>query len=269
MVKVFDVKEALSVFIDTGETEVLIDGGNSGSGKEISKAISTYVDGPIEYVIATHSHADHVGGLDRIYEDYAVSHTIYGDTGDSKQFKEFFDAARGEPNSEMKEDVDEVIPLGEGISLSILDILDGNKNTNNNSVISVLNYNGKKMLVTGDAEDHESQDVRDRLISKLASAGLRPIDVYIVGHHGSETSSSDALLDVITPTYGIISSYGPTHKSYKNPDRDVMERLIRHNVKVYGTYRSGDITIMFKGNEIALSAPDSEWLTVENYGAAA
>jgi glyoxylase-like metal-dependent hydrolase (beta-lactamase superfamily II) len=86
MVKVFAVKEALSVFIDSGEKDVLIDGGEGGAGKEISKAINEYVDGPLEYVIATHSHADHVGGLDRIYEDYAVSHTIYGDTGDSKQF---------------------------------------------------------------------------------------------------------------------------------------------------------------------------------------
>jgi competence protein ComEC len=61
-VYVFDVGEALSVFIDDADTEILIDGGNESDGERIADFVSEYIsDDTIEYVIATHSHADHIG----------------------------------------------------------------------------------------------------------------------------------------------------------------------------------------------------------------
>jgi beta-lactamase superfamily II metal-dependent hydrolase len=101
-IHVFDVGEGLAVLIDDGDVEVVIDGGYKQYGAPFSDYIKPYVDGDIEYVIATHSHADHVGGLAQIYQDYQVDHTIYGDTGTSGQYKDFENAAMAEPNSDFK-----------------------------------------------------------------------------------------------------------------------------------------------------------------------
>lgn len=273
---VFDVGEALSLFIDAGDTEVLVDAGRyKRHGEKVSSAIAEQVqDGTIEYAIATHSHSDHVGGFEYIYDAYHVARTIYGDTGTSKEFKQFIDAAESEEDSTVDEDIDETIRLADGVILSILDILDGDSETNNNSVISVLDCNGKKMLVTGDYEDvaaekSKAEYLRERLISGLRNNNLYPIDVYIVGHHGSETSNSSELLALINPTNAIISSAGPDYGNYKNPDRTVMERLSEIGAKIYATYRSGDIEIVFNNDDILISPPDSELLTLDNYDDAA
>jgi beta-lactamase superfamily II metal-dependent hydrolase len=266
---VFDVGEALSVFIDDDDTEIFIDAGNDRDGSVIAGKIAPYVtDGTIEYVIATHSHADHIGGMEDIYEAYQVDHTIYGDTGATKQYEEFMDAASAEPNSAVKEDEDEVIALPNGATLTVLDILDGATNTNNNSVIAVLEVGGSKMLVTGDAEDEKSKEVQAALVGRLQAESLYPIDVYVVGHHGSETSNSGVLLSLINPTFAVISSEGPS-RQYGNPDITVIERLATVGATIFSTYRSGDITITFEGDGIKLSPPDSERLTLDNYREAA
>jgi competence protein ComEC len=268
-VYVFDVGEALSVLIDDDDTEVLIDAGNDRDGSGIAHKIAPYItDGVIEYVIATHSHADHIGGMEDIYAAYKVAHTIYGDTSTTGQFKEFMDAASTEPYSAVKEDEDEVIALPNGATLTMLDILDGDSNTNNNSVVTMLEADGRRMLVTGDAEDEKSIGVRTALVGRLQSDHLYPIDVYIVGHHGSETSNSAELLSLIKPTFALISSEGPNGR-YHNPDITVMERFAAAGATVFSTYRSGDMVISFDEGGIKLSPPDSEQLTVENYRDAA
>jgi competence protein ComEC len=268
-VYVFDVGEALSVLIDDANTEVLIDAGNDRDGSNIVQKVAPYViDGTIEYVIATHSHADHIGGIEDVYAAYHVAHTIYGDTGASRQFKEFMDAANAEPGSTVKEDGDAVLALPGGATLTILDIHDGASNTNNNSVICVLEADGHRMLVTGDAEDEESKEVQAALLGRLQREELYPIDAYIVGHHGSETSSSAELLALIRPTFALISSAGPSGQ-YHNPDITVVERLTAVDATLFSTYRSGDMMIEFCNGGARLSMPDDERLTLENYRDAA
>jgi competence protein ComEC len=274
-VTVFAVGEALSVFIDDGDTEILIDGGNDGGKRKDGGTVAEYLsekieDGILEYVIATHSHSDHIGGLDEdIYGIFEVSHTIYGDKGTSEQYSQFWKAANSEENSEVHEDVDEVITLSDGVTLSVFDILDGDKNTNNNSGIALFDYYGKTMLITGDAEDEKSKTVHEALVDRLNKESVEDIDVYIVGHHGSETSSSSELIELIKPKYAIISSVGPNHGSYKNPDVSVLKRLEDIKAKIFATYVSGDILITFDKNGVSLSTPDSELVTSENYKEAA
>jgi competence protein ComEC len=268
-VYVWDVGEALSVLIDDDDAEILIDAGNDWDGAAIAEKVKPYVtDGTIEYVIATHSHADHIGGMEDIYGAYHVAHTIYGDLGTSKQYKEFMDAANAEAESVVKEDEDEAIGMPNGAVFTILDILDGASNTNNNSVIAVLESGGYKMLVTGDTEDDANKGLVAALTERLQTERLYPVDIYIVGHHGSETSSSDGLLSLIKPKYAIISSEG-TQGQYDNPDKSVIARLSDTGATIFATYRSGDIRITLGKNGIALSAPDREQITLNNYRDAA
>ena len=250
-VHVMDVGEGLSVLIDNKDQEFLIDGGYAKYGKSISEYIGDYVDGPIEYVVATHSHADHVGGLAQIYKDYDALHTIYGDRGTSNQFKAYENGAKNEPDASYEEDENETLALGEGVNVKIIDTVDGDKNTNNNSVVMLFDILGEKVLVTGDAEDK---------VEKLFADKIGEVDIYVVAHHGSETSSSQILLDKIKPTYGLISSAGPDY-SYHNPDPAVIKRLDNMDTIMYATYISGTIVVTIKGKNLDFSPPDSEILT--------
>jgi competence protein ComEC len=90
-----------------------------------------------------------------------------------------------------------------------------------------------------------------------------------VGHHGSETSSSGELLSLIKPKYTIISSVGPNHGSYNNPDVSVLNRLEDIKAKIFATYVSGDILITFDNNGVSLSTPESELVTSGNFKEAA
>jgi beta-lactamase superfamily II metal-dependent hydrolase len=265
-VHVLNVGEGLSVFIDDGDAEVLIDGGYMKYGEGISGYISDYVDGDIEYVIATHSDGDHVGGLIRIYADYQVDCTIYGNTTGSATFLKFENAMKNEPDTEYRNDKDETLELSEGVTLRTIDVIDNAKKPNNNSVISILDVGGRKLLITGDAEAVDTKTeigAENLLLGKIGK-----VDVYVVGHHGSETSSSQAFLDEIRPEYGIISTAGPSHKD-RNPDEEVMERLSEIGTKLYATYRSGNITVTFDDGAISLSPPESQQITPQNYKEAA
>jgi beta-lactamase superfamily II metal-dependent hydrolase len=258
-VHVLDVGDGLSVLIDSGEAEVLIDGGYMKYGEAVSRYIGDHVDGDLEYVIATHSDSDHVGGLIQVYADYQVNHTIYGNTATNGNYPKFETAAKNEPNSEYRNDESEVIDLGAGVTLRIIDIIDGSGDVNDDSVISLLSVGDKKLLVTGDA-----QAKTERLLAGL----IGRVDVDIVAHHGSETSSSQAFLDEIRPEYGIVSSAGPSAKD-RNPDEEVMTRLESIGTKLYATYRSGNITITFDNGSILFSPPSSEQITLQNYKDAA
>jgi competence protein ComEC len=79
---------------------------------------------------------------------------------------------------------------------------------------------------------------------------MHPIDIYVVGHHGSDTSSSKELLDFIKPTYALISSV-PVGRN-QNPDSSVLQRLSDAGTEVYSTYLSGDIKVMFENGMISI-----------------
>jgi competence protein ComEC len=252
----FNVGEGLALLVDSGQTEIIIDGGYKQYGEPFADYIRPYVDGDIELVIATHSHADHVGGLTTIYDEYQVDKTIYGDKGESGQFKAFWKAANDEPGSSVINDEDTTTDFGGGLSLSTIEAGDDDSNTNNNSVISLIDVGGVKTLVTGDAED--------KIEKKLAGA-IGDVDIYIVGHHGSETSNTQTFLEEIRPDVCIISSEGPA-KQYENPNWYVMERLLAFTPEIYATYRSGNIAVMIDGSVIAVTDDGDSRLTLDNYG---
>jgi beta-lactamase superfamily II metal-dependent hydrolase len=254
VVHVLDVGEGLSVLIDAGDAEVLIDGGYMKYGEAVSDYIEDYVDGNIEYVIATHSDSDHVGGLIQIYDDYQVDCTIYGDKSTSGNYLKFEEAALKEPNSDYRNDENEIFELSEGVTLRFIDPVDDASETNNNSVISILDAGGARLLITGDAQASTE---------KLLLRQIGKVDVYIVGHHGSETSSSQVFLDEIRPEYGIISSEGPGGR-YRNPDEEIVKRLDAIGAKLYATYRSGSIIVTFADGRISVSPPAGEQITQRN-----
>lgn len=249
---VIDVGQAQALFVDYGDTEVLIDGGCYENGETVSEFIKPYVDGELDYVIATHSHADHIGGLPIIYENYDVKHTIYGDLSDSEPCNYFKQAAQ--KSGTFQKDKDTVIRLGENATLTIFDIEDDNENTNNNSVITLFQYGETYFFASGDAE----KEVETLLRGKLPEC-----DVVVAGHHGSSTSNT--LLEILNPKYFAISA--GEGNEYGFPHKETMETIGNTRAETYGTWRSGTIVFTSDGLTVTCDAAEDEILEEENTAA--
>ena len=250
-----DVGQADSIFIDLGSYEILIDGGNNADGAFVVNYLKPYVDGNLELVVATHAHEDHIGGLDDVISAYQIDTVIYSEeTSSTKSFYDFYQAAASEPDCKMIGDQNMTFDLSYGAQFKILEMGDGFKDPNQNSVVSMIDYKDIEILLMGDL---------DTAVELSNLSKFHDIDVLKVGHHGSRTSSSQAFLDIIKPDVSIISA-GLENK-YSLPNDDIIARLHSINSGIYGTFRSGNIILTTDGDRYSLNA--NTQLTSEDAGA--
>lgn len=241
-----DVGQADAILIDNQTFEVLIDAGNNKDGAAVAAYLADYVDGALDVVIATHPDADHIGGLDDVLQAFDVSKIIdSGAAKDTKTYKEYWQAAQNEANCEIVYDADMLLDIGGGGMLEIIETGDDYKDANDNSVVAKLTYGNVSVLLTGDME-------KEAETTNLSRFGK--VTVLKAGHHGSATSSSQALLDILQPEYVIISA--GRDNSYNHPHQKVLQRYFNSNATVYGTFRSGTIIMSTDGTTVSFNTND-------------
>lgn len=256
---VIDCGDALSVLIDYGQTEVLYDAGYAEDGEDIVKKISGYVDGEIDYLIVSHSHADHCGGVPAVLSAYGAKTIITSGEkeGNSSEFKAAQKAIKGS-GAEVIEDKDMTIDLGEGFTLDIVETLDPDEedNPNNLSVVAYLKRENTSILLEGDAEKEAEKTLKGKF--------PEGVTVFVAGHHMSDTSNSAVLLEEWRPAVIIASCAGPNKSEYGFPNRKALLRCLAVTSEVYATYISGDITVTLNDAGYEISAPMDERLELTN-----
>lgn len=249
-----DVGQGDSILIDCGETEVLIDGGDNRAGQDVVRYLQAYVDGPLDYLIATHPDADHVGGLDAVLKAFKVGEVIdSGKSADTASYRDYWAAVQAN-GCTVSQDADRIIALSPMAALSILETGDHWTDSNDSSTIVQLTCGNIQVLFTGDISDQVEQDM-------LPLFG--DIDVLKVSHHGSAGSSCAQFLSVVKPEAAVIS-YG-LNNSYHHPALATLQRLFQAGTAVYGTGKSGTITLTTDGTSYSFNT--SQTLTLEDAGA--
>ncbi len=243
-VHILDVEQGDSTLIITPDQQtILIDGGESQAAPYIIGYLKDNNISKIDYMVATHPHSDHIGGLAEVIDAFEIGELIMPEIiHNTKTFESLLLAADAKGLSITAAKNDLSYQLNEDLLLSILGpIKDYGDNLNNWSAVTRLQYKKKAFLFMGDAEAPVEEDLLAHYDpSALASHFLK------LGHHGSDSSTTKPFLDAVNPEITAISS--GKGNPYGHPHREVVERI--KDTAMYRTDQQGTVVLYSDGIEI-------------------
>ncbi len=247
-----DVGQADSIFIELPNGQcLLIDAGDNNNGNQIANYIKSLDYNQLDYVVATHPHADHIGGMTTVINNIKIGKFYMTEKEHTtKTFENMIDALSANNVDVFKAKAGTDIINITGLQVSILSPVSsyGDDLNNWSAVIKVVHKNNS-FLFMGDAES--------KVEGQLSNID---IDVLKVGHHGSDTSSSLSFLKKVTPSHAIIS-VGASN-SYGHPTQSTLSNLETIGAKVYRTDLLGTILVTSDGNSITVNKNPNEALAV-------
>jgi len=236
-----DVGQADSTLIICDGETMLIDGGNAGDSDLIYTFLKNKGISHLDYVVCTHAHEDHVGGLSGALHAATASQVYSPVTEyDSKAFRNFVKTVDEQGLSITLPVAGTVFSLGSA-EISILGPIKEYSETNNTSIVIKATHGDMSFLFTGDMERVAEMDLIESGIDLNA-------DVLKVGHHGSSTSSSYAFIYEVMPKYGIISC--GKNNPYGHPHDEVLSRFRDSETKLYRTDLQGTIICRSDGKTL-------------------
>ena len=226
---------------------ILVDGGPDGKVVEQLGKKLPFWDKQIDLIVLTHPHDDHVTGLTEIIKRYDVRKILYtGVVHDAPNYLAWLEEARNKKIPLALVDRPQVIKLGENCELDVLFpqksfIGQGIENLNNSSIVAKLFYGQTSFLLTGDAEIAVEKDLL------AASVDLKS-QVLKIGHHGSDTSSSEEFLEAVKPKFAVIEV--GKDNDFGHPNLRILKRLERIGAEIFRTDLDGTIKFESDGMEI-------------------
>ena len=240
-----DVGQGDSIFIELPNNEtMLIDAAESYQSEKIINYLKNLNYQKIDYVIGTHPHTDHIGGLKDIINTFEIGKIYMPKVVSTTKTYESLLMAIKDKNLKIN-----TAKAGTSIidtdALKI-NILAPNNSTytelNNYSVVTKITYGTTKFLFMGDAEKLSENEIKEDVTA----------DVIKIGHHGSNTSSSIDFIKKVNAKYGIIS-VGLNNK-YNLPKEEIITNWENSGTKIYLTSINGTITASSDGTNIKIES---------------
>lgn len=242
-----DTGQSDSVFIKTpsGKT-MLIDAGNNQDGDMIINYIKRQGVSKIDFIVGTHPHADHLGGMDEVIEYFDIGAILMPKvTANTNTFKNVLLAVKNKGLKITSAHGGMAFPLDDDIQIHIFAPNSSSyESLNNYSIVLKLTYKNASFLFTGDAEKISEEEMLQNKNYDLSA------DVLKVAHHGSSTGTSKEFLSAVSAKYAIICV--GQDNPYGHPHKETLDNLFHHGVDVYTTADNGNIVITSDGKEIKL-----------------
>ena len=243
-VSVFDVGQGDAILLQSpsGKT-MLVDAGPEEAYSALRNDLKAYEIERLDTVIATHPHADHIGGMPMLLRDFDVGAfylTTYPAT--TSLYEQMLLRLQKQGCPVYDTNTETIINWDTDINVKVLNPIKDVRydDANNASIVLRVTYGEVSFLLTGDMEGETEQLLLDTFGKELLQA-----DVLKLGHHGSYTSTSEAFLAAVSPRFALVSA--GRDNLYGHPHSIVLERLEKQNITLYRTDRDGVITAFTDG----------------------
>lgn len=241
-----DVGQADSILVQLPDgPSILVDAGNNDDGPAVVSYLKQQGIKKIDYLVGTHPHEDHIGGLDDVIRAFDIGQAYMPRvTTNTKTFEDVLLAVKDKglkittakagvtilDQDRLK--VDLVAPCGSDY-----------EDLNNWSAVTRIKYGSTSFLLTGDAEAQSEKEM-------LASGVDLKADVLKVGHHGSSSSTTPTFLKAVAPKYAVISV--GAGNDYGHPHKETLSKLANAGVQLYRTDQDGTVVLASDGKNITV-----------------
>ena len=233
-----DVGQADSILIRNKDKNMLIDAGNNNDGDYLVSYFKSIGIEKFDYVVGTHAHEDHIGGMDNIIDNFGIGKFYMPDKiTTTKTFRDVLDALERKQIKFNVPEIGDVLNFGD-VNIRVI-YISSDDELNDTSIVLKLVYKDISMLFMGDASTKVEEKI---LLQDLKS------DVLKVGHHGSIYSTSEDFIKGVEPKISIIEV--GKNNNYGHPRYEVIERLKNIGSKVYRTDEDGTIKVSSDGEKL-------------------
>lgn len=232
-----DVGQGSSTLIQVGDKGILIDAGEKEYGDYVVDYINSCGIKELEYVVASHPHSDHIGGINDVIEQYSIGEFIMPELTEiniptTKVYERMINAL-------IERDVDvSAAEVGDrftmdGVSMEIFGPVEQSEDLNDMSVICKVTVNGTEVMILGDAENPELSSVYNKVNSDFCA------DIISMGHHGSRTSIHKSFLNAVDADVAVISC--GKDNSYGHPHKEALQYIKNSGMTLYRTDYDGNV----------------------------
>lgn len=244
VVKFFDVGQADSILVQSAGVNMLIDAGTNNMGNTVVQNLKDLGITKINYLVGTHPHEDHIGGMDDVINNFEIG-TIYMPKvqTNTKTFEDVLDAISNKGLTITTPEVWYVFEVGNTkceVMCAGTGTTEENSNLNLSSIVIKMVYGEESFLFMGDAEEKNE-----------SSRQWPQATVLKVGHHGSDTSSSESFLNQVKPEISVISV--GINNTYGHPKKTTLDKLNALGTSIYRTDQNGTITITCDGTNCVVT----------------
>lgn len=234
-----DVGQGDSIFVQSPNGKnLLVDGSTKDAGKEVVAYLKSHDVEKLDYVVATHPDADHIGGLISVLNSISIKNFVdSGKVHTSQTYEEMLQLILDKNIPFIVPNIGDTIPLDDDLDITVLNVGEESDDNNEASIVLKITYGEVSYLLMGDADIRIEKEILEQ--SNVKSTVLK------AGHHGSDTSSSEDFIQAVKPEVTILS-YGKDN-SYGHPDAEVKSRLERISSQIYGTAVVGNIVVETDG----------------------
>ena len=240
-----DVGQADCALLECGNMYALIDGGNYADGPAVVKHLEAQGVQRLNLVVGTHPHEDHIGGLSQVINAFDVVNVWSSALPYTNSTVYSFTHAAEKAGIDIRyPQIGDTFCLGDATITMLGPVKSGYEDSNNLSLVLMVEFGDTRFLFTGDMESDAERDLLD------SGADVKA-DVLKVGHHGSYSSTSYLFLRQVAPSYAVISV--GRDNEYGHPHDAPMSRLRDADVTIYRTDQMYTVIAASDGTEITFT----------------
>lgn len=239
--------------IKTPDGNMLIDAGENGYEKTVLDYLEAQGVDSLKYLVATHPHSDHIGGVAEVLDAVPTENIIMprlskNNTPTTTTYEKMLTAIKNSGAKVIAAKPGNEYSFG-GAEFTVLAPFEQDENLNNMSVVLKLSYSGYSFIFSGDAE----KEVENQILKAGYDISA---DVYKGAHHGSSTSNSKKFVRAINPTYAVLSY--EEGNSYGHPHRETVDLFNEEGITYYSTADYGTIIFTVDNNVLDILAVNND-----------